>query len=474
MSDIYQKVANSSLGKQVVSALNLPQPLILERQEKEASQFLEGCALIGGAVNGVALSTIANVLRASTASLYTLDNSDLPTLADKTALKTQTKVQVVAPKALEDGPKFKALVFDATGIATTESLRAVYDFFKSSIRNIAKCGRLVIVGVDPHSCDDPKTAAAQRALEGFIRSAAKEIGKKAATAQVIYLKPGAENQLESPLRFVLSPRSAYVSGQVITVSKAPKSKTATDWNQPAKGKVALVTGASRGIGEAIARTLSRDGAQVVCLDIPAAQAALESVASSIKGSALTCDITDANAPAQIAQYLKTHFGGVDIVVHNAGITRDKTLGRMPEHFWDMVIDINLSAEERINDALFAEQLMNKNGRIVCVSSIGGIAGNFGQTNYAASKAGVIGYVESLSKQLTNGITINAVAPGFIETQMTAAMPFTIREAGRRMNSMSQGGQPQDVAETIAFFASSASQGVNGNVIRTCGQSLIGK
>jgi 3-oxoacyl-[acyl-carrier protein] reductase len=103
----------------------------------------------------------------------------------------------------------------------------------------------------------------------------------------------------------------------------------------------------------------------------------------------------------------------------------------------------------------------------------GIAGNFGQTNYAMSKAGVIGMVQSTAKELENGMTINAVAPGFIETQMTAAIPFTIREAGRRMNSMSQGGQPVDVAETIAFFASPASSGINGNVVRVCGQSLLG-
>jgi len=118
--------------------------------------------------------------------------------------------------------------------------------------------------------------------------------------------------------------------------------------------------------------------------------------------------------------------------------------------------------------------MRENGRIVCVSSIAGFAGNFGQTNYAASKAGVIGYVESMARQLKNGITINAVAPGFIETQMTAAMPVTIREAGRRMNSLSQGGLPVDVAETIAWYCNPLSRGVNGNVVRVCGQSLVGK
>ncbi|HNL78818.1 MAG TPA: SDR family oxidoreductase, partial [Agitococcus sp.] len=117
---------------------------------------------------------------------------------------------------------------------------------------------------------------------------------------------------------------------------------------------------------------------------------------------------------------------------------------------------------------------NANGRVICVSSISGIAGNLGQTNYAMSKAGVIGMVQSMAPVLkAQGITINAVAPGFIETQMTAAIPFAIREAGRRMNSMSQGGQPVDVAEAIAWYANPASAGVIGNVVRVCGQSLIG-
>jgi len=177
------------------------------------------------------------------------------------------------------------------------------------------------------------------------------------------------------------------------------------------------------------------------------------------------------AAAEIADRLS---GGVDIVVHNAGVTRDRTIAKMPEDRWSGLLEINLSSEERIDDELLGRKLLRENGRIVCVSSMSGIAGNSGQTNYATSKAGVIGMVEALAPELAkSGITINAVAPGFIETQMTAAMPVTIREAGRRMNSMSQGGLPVDVAETIAWFAGAGSAGVNGNVVRVCGQSLLG-
>ena len=192
----------------------------------------------------------------------------------------------------------------------------------------------------------------------------------------------------------------------------------------------------------------------------------------IDGEVLVGDISK-SAPTDIAEKLKA-MGGADIIVHNAGVTRDKTLANMPEHWWDMTLDINLSAEERINEALFKTNTLKKGGSIICVSSMNGIAGQMGQTNYAASKAGVIGYVQYMSEQLKKkNITINAVAPGFIETAMTDAIPFMTREVGRRLNSLSQGGKPVDVAETIAFFANPASTGVTGNIVRVCGQSLVG-
>ena len=246
---------------------------------------------------------------------------------------------------------------------------------------------------------------------------------------------------------------------------------AIDWKLPLDGKIALVTGASRGIGEAIAETLHRDGAGLVLLDVPALAPDLAKVAKRLDAETIEVDITDEEAPRRIAEELA---GGVDVVVHNAGVTRDRTIAKMPEDRWSSLMEINLSSEERIDDELLERGLLRDNGRIVCVSSMSGIAGNSGQTNYATSKAGVIGMVEALAPELADrGATINAVAPGFIETQMTDAMPIAIREAGRRMNSMSQGGLPVDVAETIAWLAGPASTGVNGNVVRVCGQSLLG-
>ena len=238
--------------------------------------------------------------------------------------------------------------------------------------------------------------------------------------------------------------------------------------------MAVVTGAAQGIGATIAEVLARDGAHVVCLDVPAQGDQLSAVANRVGGTTLQADITDAGAPAEIMEHLRGRGRRVDVMVHNAGITRDRTLGRMPVEGWTQVLDVNLTAVERIDEALLASDLLTETARIVCVSSLNGIAGARGQTNYAASKAGLIGHVQALAPSLAERqTTINAVAPGFIETAMTGEMPIGPREIGRRLNSLSQGGTTVDVAETIAWLASPASGGVTGNVVRVCGQSLLG-
>ncbi|MBW7470404.1 3-oxoacyl-ACP reductase [Marinobacter sp. M216] len=468
MSDLYLKFVNTPVGKTAAQSLGLPSPVPLKRLQRPDQPFIEGDVLIGAGTGGKVVSTLGSILGASAANLHHAAGVD--SLTDSAKAGNKAKALDLSQSVEQT---FSALIFDATGLKNPDELRAVYDFFHPTIKKLTGNARVLVIGQNPSTCRKAPQAAAQQALEGFVRSVGKEIGKKGSTANLVRIAPGAEKQLDSTVRFFLSVRSAYVSGQVVRVGKSTAAPATSPVN-PLTGKVALVTGASRGIGAAIAQTLARDGATVVGLDIPPAMAELQKVTDAINGKALACDITDKAAPKLIADFIQEHFEGVDLVIHNAGITRDKTLGNMPEHFWDMTIAVNLSAEEFIDEELAHRELLRENGRIVCISSISGIAGNFGQTNYSTAKSGVIGYVEAMAKQLKNGITINAIAPGFIETQMTASMPMTIREAGRRMNSLSQGGLPVDVAEAIAWYCNPASNGVNGNVVRVCGQSLIGK
>jgi 3-oxoacyl-[acyl-carrier protein] reductase len=471
MSDVYQAIANSPVGSKIFSSLNLPIPVILERHTPGQTSFIRGDVMVGAATGSNAITSVLATLKgAPDARLHTLAGLSAEADVQKAAGTAGVDVSNYTANK-EDKQKFKGLVFDATGIKNTSELRALYDFFHPLTRKLEKCGRIVVIGRTPENCSLEQRIA-QRGLEGLIKSLGKEI-KKASVANLIYVDEGGQSQLASSLQFFLSPKSAYVSGQVVRVGAADFNVDGFDWNKPLSGKTVLVTGAARGIGAAIAEVIARDGAKVIVLDIPPMADDLKQVASRIGGVALEADITSAEAPALISAAAKDH-GGLDVIIHNAGVTRDKTMAGMPDKFWDMVIDINIGSEERINAQLLKDGTLNAGGRIVCVSSISGIAGNMGQTNYATSKAAVIGMVQGMAPELqAKNITINAVAPGFIETQMTAAIPFAIREAGRRMNSMSQGGQPVDVAETIAYFASPASQGVTGNIVRVCGQSLIG-
>jgi 3-oxoacyl-[acyl-carrier protein] reductase len=441
MPDRYSQLVNAPVIATVAKQVGLPQPVDLDRY-KSGAPVVSGPVLSGAAPGG----------RLSRAVAALLD-------------------QIGAERAGAEG-KAKALVFDASGIADSTELVELQRFFYPAVGRLQRSGRVVVLGTPPAEAGSARAQTAQRALEGFTRSLAKEIGGRGATCQLVYVASDGEDQLASTLRFLLSPRSAYVSGQVVRIGAGVAPTPEIDWERPLAGKLALVTGASRGIGAAIASTLGRDGATVVGLDVPQAADDLRAVTDAIGGAnPIGLDITADDAPERIA----SHFNdGLDLVVHNAGVTKDRTIAKMPEERWAQLMEINLSSEERIDDALLDGGKLNPNGRIVCVSSMSGIAGNSGQTNYAASKAGVIGMVEAMAPALAErGATINAVAPGFIETKMTAAMPIGPREAGRRLSSLSQGGLPVDVAETIAWFASPASTGVNGNVVRVCGQNLLG-
>lgn len=366
------------------------------------------------------------------------------------------------------GPKLKAVVFDASALSDSRSLGQLREFFQPVLRSLAPCAHVVILGRPPEQLDDPQARVAQRALEGFSRSLAKEL-RNGATAQLLYVAPEAEDQLEGALRFFLSPKSAFVSGQVLRLHACASS--VQDWTRPLAGKRALVTGAARGIGAAIAETLARDGAEVILLDVPAARQDLDALAGRIGAQALTLDICASDAAQQLLQALPD---GLDVLVHNAGITRDKTLANMTPDYWDAVMAVNLQAPQLLTQALLDAGHLHQHARVVLLASVSGIAGNRGQSNYAASKAGLIGLAEAWAPRLSEqGISINAVAPGFIETHMTAAMPMGLREAGRRLSSLGQGGRAQDVAEAVAWLSQPGSGAVSGQVLRVCGQALMG-
>ncbi|MEU1270251.1 3-oxoacyl-ACP reductase [Streptomyces sp. NPDC005799] len=439
MADRYLRFAGTAPGRFLTRRLGLPQPAPLHRWSPGRP------ALTGG-------------LQALTAGKSDLDLS--PVLA-RTGLTGSA-----------DAPA--AVVLDATGVRDVETLAEVHAALHPVVRSVASSGRIVVLGA-PLDPTDHHQAAAQQALEGFVRSLGKEIGR-GRTVNLIRLTnaPAAE----STLRFLLSPRSAYVSGQMIAVGTGsgaavgPGGEVPADRDQPLAGRTALVTGAARGIGTAVAEVLARDGARVVVLDVPQAEDDARRVAERLGGRALALDITAPDAGARIADALPD---GLDVLVHNAGITRDRRLVNMPAERWGSVLDVNLASVLRTTDALLDAGALRRGGRIVATASIAGLAGNAGQTNYGASKAGVVGLVRSLAPRALaeHGVTVNAVAPGFIETTMTAAIPLFIREAGRRMNSLAQGGLPADVAETTAWLAHPASGAVNGQIVRVCGQSLLG-
>lgn len=447
-SDLLSQILGSAPGSFLSKQLGVPQAETLRRY-RVGEPALAGPLLIGGS------GRVVEPLRAALADDYELVGDNLGgRWADS----------------------FGGLVFDATGITAPAELNQLHEFFTPLLRNVGSCGRLVVVGTTPEASGSVDERIAQRALEGFTRSLGKEL-QRGATVQLVYLSPDAKpgaTGLESTLRFILSARSAYVDGQVFYVG-ADDAIAPADWDRPLEGKVAIITGAARGIGATIAEVFARDGAKVVAIDVPQATEALEKTASRVGGTALALDVTADDAVEQITAHLTEHYGGkADVLVNNAGITRDKLLANMDDARWNAVLAVNLLAPQRLTEGLVEGGSIGEGGRVIGLSSMAGIAGNRGQTNYAATKAGMIGLTEALAPALAKkGITINAVAPGFIETEMTAAIPLATREVGRRLNSLFQGGQPVDVAELIAYFASPASNAVTGNTIRVCGQAMLG-
>lgn len=464
MTDKYTAFVSDGFGKSLAKRLGLPQPVALKRF-KQGEPVAAGPVLVLDTEHGPGIRDADSIAKMVLGGL-----GDFP---DQGQLDVRRQP---AP-----GLKWAAIIVVLTQAQTPTDLSAPMLVLGSQLRSLAHCGRVVFITRQATEQDPPGVAAARAGGTGSMRSLAKEL-RSGSTANAIEL--GTDASATSPstisaLRFLLSGKSAFVDGQVITVATSQGTEPA-DWQTPLAGKVAIVTGSAQGIGASIARTLARDGATVVAVDVPGAGEALAKVANEVKGTALQLDITQENAGQLIIDHAVSRHGGIDIVVHNAGITRDKLLANMDSDRWDSVIAVNIAAQLAMNEAFLAAPEFcgteEEPGapRIISLASTSGIAGNRGQTNYGASKAGVMGMVQSTGGLLAavDG-TANAVAPGFIETKMTSKIPFATREVARRLNSLSQGGQPIDVAETVAFFASPASGGINGTTLRVCGQNLVG-
>jgi 3-oxoacyl-[acyl-carrier protein] reductase len=366
-----------------------------------------------------------------------------------------------------------ALVYDVSAARDVEGLVALYDFLHEWVPRVVLSGRIVMVAcaADP---GDVESAAVLAGLEGLTRSLAREVGRRGTTVQLVVVERGGEDPGSSAavpvLRWLLSDRSAFVSGQTVRVPA--RELGVVPYLQPLAGRVAVVTGAARGIGSAVARALAREGARVIGVDLPDSLAGLRATMGAVGGTAVALDVTAPEAAARIRAALETYGGGLDLLVHDAAVTRDRTLVNLGRDDWNAVLQVNLAAPLALTRELLPA--VRGGGRIVALSSIAGLGGNVGQTHYAATKAGLVGWAAALGPTLAaRGITVNAVAPGIIETRMLDAMPPAVREVARRFNALSQAGLPEDVAEAILFLCTPGAAAVSGTCLRVCGLHLLG-
>lgn len=370
----------------------------------------------------------------------------------------------------KDGTKRadNVLIVDARYVKSEASLKAVFNQLQEGVKTIGSNGKVLIYGVVTTPSQGFNYPAYQRSLEGISRSLAKELGGRGTTVNLVKIASDLElSDYQITEDFFTSGRSAFITGQALVANdEIPRPGDLSD-------KVCVVTGGAGGIGSATVKRLAAEGATVIIADIPQMDERAKPLLSD-KVSFMGADLTDEATRKQLLNDIKEKYGRIDVLINNAGITRDKTLKNMPEHYWDQVIAINLTAVIALTEEALAMGLIPEGGRIIGTSSISGIAGNFGQTNYTATKAALITYTAFKSKELKlKGITINAIAPGYIETEMVKTMPLMTRIFAERLTSLAQSGKPEDVAEAMAFLAHPGAQNINGQVLRVCGGSFLG-
>lgn len=446
MTDYILELAKKSWARNIVSRLPLPVslPPVLQRsdepwsdQEFANQNILFPVTTATGACEGFKHALVKNI------------NS----LAGKVSGEMNETIRATG------------LVVDASGIHEPTELHAVYRVVHQHLKQLAPNSRLVLVYNWKKS-----EHALPAALAALIKSLGRELGRKGSTANLLLFPAGCEKNAAATATWLLSDRSAFVSGQVVKLSgsvnfEMPQQKLLN-------GKSALITGASRGIGLALCQIFHREGAKIIGVDHPGQDDALQHEMKKIDGEAFAQDLLDPAAVENLGRFIQNGPGQIDIMIHNAGITRDRTMARMTQTEWDTVLQLNYQFPAQMSRELLKPgsaiiPLIKDDGRIVTISSIVGLAGNFGQANYAAAKGGVIGFTKDLAA-VSGGVHVNAIACGFIETAMTEKIPPLMREISRRMNALKQGGLPADVAEACLLLAGPLGTAISGQTLRVCG------
>lgn len=442
-------IASHPWGRRLLQTLGLPQPVPLRR-----------CA---GGYDSQELRGLAGVV------LRLAPTPPTPTGPGLADVLATLGAQVMPGPVWSAQARPAFAVLDARGVERAEELARLRSFAQPLLRQMARQAKLLVLAdaLPPTEVRGVLHAG----LEGLVRSLAKEVGRAGATANLLRVVPGrvAEAELGPALAYFLSARSVYVSGQCLELQGGAQQVRGAALEGQAPGLV-LITGAARGLGRATAERLHDEGMPLLLVDVPAAEAALQALAQKLGAQALALDVTSPDAGSRMVAALAGR--PLAAAVHNAGITRDRLLRNMKGSEWDAVVAVNLQAILGIDAALDAAGAWEPQAREVLLSSINGIAGAAGQTNYSFTKSAIRAYAQHRNASQP-GLIANAIAPGFIETDMTAAMPWLMREMGRRANALSQAGLPRDVAEAVCLLAMPGAAGLRGQTLRVCGQAIVG-
>lgn len=379
---------------------------------------------------------------------------------------------VVSALLAVEAPACDALVLD---VAKLGGSRALHTLLQPLLKKLPAHARLLLLTHVPDHAS-PRDVAEAQGVFGFAKSLAREVGRRAITVNALQVNGSVPREATAAaVAFFASDRARYVTSQRLMLSPVTR---ASSYSASLAGEHAFVTGAARGIGAAIAKTLAAHGANVSLVDLAGAREGAAATCADIRAAGGRAQFipADVTKPAEVDAALDAAvaaFGPVRSLVNNAGITRDKTFAKMTAAHWAQVLDVNFEAAVNLTERVIERAPKGVLPRVVMLSSVAGIAGNFGQTNYALSKAALIGYAQRLSETMPE-LQVNVVAPGFIDTVLTREIPVLNREVAKQLIALLQAGEPEDIADVVAFLASPAANGFAGATLRVDGGMFIGQ